>query len=107
MRGVRKGRSLRAMTLLMLFVIGFLKAVILGTAYKLGWVRSPEQVGKDRLQEKQVLMAYREWRSSAGPDRAAEVSVALKTRSETNKRLRAVEKHFGRKRLGWFGTARR
>lgn len=52
------------MSVSMLFWICFLKSIVLGIMYKLGWLRSPEQVHRDRAEEQAVLRAYREWRKT-------------------------------------------
>jgi hypothetical protein len=60
------------------FVAAAIKGVLLSTAYKRGWIRSPEQVGKDRMEEKAVLRAYREWRKNPRSGKSSEPRVINK-----------------------------
>lgn len=43
-------------------LVVFLKGVLWTVLVKLGWIKSHEQ----RVEERKVLLAYREWRKNAG-----------------------------------------
>lgn len=67
-------------TALAIFVGCAIAGVLRVVAYRKGWIRTPEQVAKDTQEEKEVLLAYKEWRKDAGPEASADLSRRLASR---------------------------
>ena len=74
-------------TALTIFVVCLVKGVLLSVAYNRGWIRSPEQVGKDRMEEKAVLRAYREWRKNAGSAPSADPRIVHDLVADPNRKV--------------------
>lgn len=70
-------------------MVCLVKGVLLSVAYKRGWIRSPEQVYKDRMEEKAVLRAYKEWRKNAGARPTADLGIVHNLRAEPTREIRA------------------
>ena len=64
---------MRAVTAFEIFLIVFLKGVVVAVLAKFGWWPDWEKVDREKREEKALLRAYNKWRRDAGPDRAADL----------------------------------
>lgn len=78
-----------------IFVSCFLKAALFGWLQHKGWMLTPEERAKRRVEEKKLLLAYREWRKDAGPEAAAELSTTLERFTQRARSRRAIKNSAG------------
>lgn len=81
---------MRTVTAFEIFLIVFLKGLVVAVLAKFGWWPDWEKVDREKREEKALLRAYKQWRRDAGPDRAADLRTLCEDFTKATDKRRSI-----------------